>query len=418
MREIEAGKRTGCIKAISSKSHVHRLLICAALGDRKTVIRNVTFSKDVYATINCLNNFLADIIIKENDVYIEPYMHPCEDKILDVNESGSTYRFLIPIVCALGVKTSFVGAERLKERPLTPLYELLVEHGAILSKKEVFPLICKNGISSGEYKISGDVSSQFISGLIFALPLLHGDSVITVIGKIESYPYIKMTLDAVRKFGIIIEEKNNQFFIKGNQKYCSPTEICAEGDWSNAAFFACVGAVSNNGIRIKNLNPDSLQGDKEILNILSKMGADVSWQDDTVLIRKNVLNGVEIDASQIPDLVPVLATISSNAKGKTVIFNAQRLRLKESDRIESVYSMLKNIGAEIEKTDDGFIISGKEKLEGGTVNSENDHRIVMAASIASCFSKGSIFINGENAVTKSYPDFFKDFDSLEKENIL
>ena len=418
MRKVDVGTRTGEVIAISSKSHVHRLLICAALGDRKTVIRNVTFSKDILATIKCLDKFLADITIVKNDVYVEPYKFPCEEGILDLNESGSTYRFLVPVVCALGVKTSFIGAKRLAERPLSPLYELLVEHGAELSQKGMFPLVCRNKITAGEYKISGEVSSQFISGLIFALPLLEEDSVITVVGKIESYPYIKMTIDAVRKFGISVEEKDNSFFIKGKQKYYNPDEIIAEGDWSNAAFFVCMGAVSNGGIRIDNLNPESTQGDKDVLNILSQMGVHVVWENNTVFVRKKDLKGIKIDASQIPDLVPVLATIASVAKGKTVIFNAQRLRLKESDRIESVYAMLKNLGANIEKTDDGFIICGKNLLEGGSVNSENDHRIVMSASVASCFSRKNIIINGENAVEKSYPDFFKDLDLLRMEKKL
>ncbi len=415
MQIVQEGSRTGKVKAISSKSHVHRLLICSALSKENTIIKDVTFSKDILATINCLNGFLADIKIENNDVYIFPYDTPVENKVLDLNESGSTYRFLVPIVCALGIKASFVGAKRLAERPLSPLYELLVEHGANLSEKGVFPLICNNKISAGTYSISGEISSQFISGLIFALPLLDGDSVISVTGKMESYPYIKMTLDAVKLFGIDIVEENNKFIVKGNQKYISPQTIIAEGDWSNAAFYACMGAVSKEGITIENLNPNSLQGDKEILNILSKMGADITWKNDIVTIKKSQFNGIEIDASQITDLVPVLATISTIAKGKTVIRNAERLRIKESDRIESVYSMLKNLGADVNKTDDGFIISGKEKINGGTVASENDHRIVMSASVAASISSNSVFINGEEAVTKSYPNFFDDFNALKME---
>lgn len=415
MQIVQEGSRTGKVKAISSKSHVHRLLICSALSKEYTIIKDVTFSKDILATINCLNGFLADIKIENNDVYIFPYDTPVENKVLDLNESGSTYRFLVPIVCALGIKASFVGAKRLEERPLSPLYELLVEHGANLSEKGVFPLICNNKISAGMYSISGEISSQFISGLIFALPLLDGDSVISVTGKMESYPYIKMTLDAVKLFGIEIVEENNKFIVKGNQKYISPQTIVAEGDWSNAAFYACMGAVSKEGITIENLNPNSLQGDKEILNILSKMGADITWKNDIVTIKKCQFNGIEIDASQIPDLVPVLATISTIAKGKTVIRNAERLRIKESDRIESVYSMLKNLGADVNKTDDSFIISGKEKINGGTVASENDHRIVMSAAVAASISTNSVFINGEEAVTKSYPNFFDDFNALKME---
>ncbi len=415
MQIVEAGNRTGTVKAISSKSHVHRLLICSALSKENTVIKDVTFSKDILATINCLDGLLADIKIENDVVHIFPYNKPCEKKELDLCESGSTYRFLVPIICALGIKTSFTGAKRLAERPLSPLYELLIEHGASLSEKGLFPLVCNGNISAGEYTISGEVSSQFISGLIFALPLLDGDSVINVTGKMESYPYIKMTLDAVKLFGIEVIEDTNKFIIRGNQKYVSPQNIIAEGDWSNAAFFACMGAISQKGITIKNLNSNSIQGDKEIINILSKMGAEIIWENNSVTVKKNKLTGTQIDASQIPDLVPVLATISTVAKGKTVIYNAERLRIKESDRIESVYSMLEKLGADIEKTEDGFIIYGKDNLSGGIIRSENDHRIVMSGAVASCMSTNPLIIDGEEAVTKSYPHFFKDFNALKME---
>lgn len=416
MQIVKSGSRTGTVKAISSKSCVHRLLICAALSKESTVIKDVTFSKDILATINCLNDFLADIKIKDNDVYVQPYNEPRNNKKLDLFESGSTYRFLVPIICALGTETSFVGTKRLAERPLSPLYELLVEHGAKLSKNGVFPLECSGKITSGEYIISGEISSQFISGLIFALPLIDGDSVINITGKMESYPYIKMTIDAVEKFGITVVEDDCKFYIGGNQKYTSPKSVVAEGDWSNSAFFACMGAVSQKGITITNLNTNSTQGDKQILDILSEMGADITCKNDVITVKKDNLKGINIDAAQIPDLVPVLTTIATVAKGKTVIYNAQRLRIKESDRIESVYLMLKNLGADIKKTEDGFIILGKGNLEGGIINSENDHRIVMSAAVASCLSIKDITINDENAVTKSYPQFFEDFGLLEMEN--
>lgn len=409
---VKNGKRYGEVRAISSKSHVHRLLICASLAKEKTKITDVTFSKDIYATIGCLNGYLADISILGDTIIVSPYAQPKKGKILDLNESGSTYRFLVPVACAKGADVSFTGAQRLKERPLSPLYELLVDHGANLSEKGVFPLQCSGELKFGEFEISGEVSSQFISGLIFALPLLKGDSVISVTGKMESYPYIKMTLDAVKSFGIDVNEDGQKFFIKGNQEYKSPKNITAEGDWSNAAFFACVGALSQKGIKITNVNTSSLQGDMEIINILKNMGAEAEFFGDSVFIKGGNLCGTKIDASQIPDLVPVLATVACGAKGETIIFNAQRLRLKESDRIESVYRMLKNLGADLDKTDDGFIIRGNGELKGGTVDSFNDHRIVMSASVASCISKEKVIINNSEAVQKSYPGFFEDFDSL------
>lgn len=414
---VKNGKRSGTVCAISSKSHVHRLLICAALSDKKTEIEKVSFSKDIYATIHCLNGYLADISVIGDTIIVEPYEN-AKSKTLDLKESGSTYRFLVPVACAIGKEVSFIGAQRLKERPLSPLYELLVGHGSLLSENGVFPLKCAQKMKSGEFKISGEISSQFISGLIFALPLLKGDSVICVTGKMESYPYIKMTLDLVRSFGIEVKEENQKFYIKGNQKYVSPQKIRAEGDWSNAAFFASIGALSPKGVKITNVNMNSLQGDIEILNILKDMGANVFVEKDSVFIMGGNLNGTKIDASNIPDLVPVLATVACGAIGETVIYNAQRLRLKESDRIESVYQMLKNLGADLDKTDDGFLIRGTGTLFGGVVDSFNDHRIVMSASVASSVTKDKVIINNSEAVQKSYPAFFNDLDSLCLEELL
>ena len=414
-KTIKNGSRFGAVKAIASKSHVHRLLICAALSVQETVISGVSFSKDILATIKCLDGYLADITYNFDSITVKPYDNPTSNRLLDLNESGSTYRFLVPVVCAMGVSASFIGSERLAQRPLSPLYELLVEHNSILSEEGAFPLVCSGKLTSGTYTISGNVSSQFISGLIFALPLLEGNSVIVVTGKIESYPYIKMTLDTVRKFGIEITEKNQCFYIKGNQKYLSPSNISAEGDWSNAAFFIGMGAISQKGVEVSNLNLSSLQGDMSILDIIKRMGVTVVKKENSVFVKGGTLRGTEIDASQIPDLVPVLATLACFSNGRTRIYNAERLKLKESDRIESVFSMLSNLGANINKTDDGFIIEGNSKLDGGTVDSFNDHRIVMSAAVASCGCKNSVLINGVEAVKKSYPAFFDDFDKLELE---
>ncbi|MBR2861759.1 MAG: 3-phosphoshikimate 1-carboxyvinyltransferase [Clostridia bacterium] len=411
-RIVACGSRWGSVKAISSKSHVHRLLICAALADKKTVIRDVTFSKDIMATVACLNGYLADIFIDCETITVVPYKKATAGNVLNLNESGSTYRFLVPVACAVGESVSFTGAERLAQRPLSPLYELLVEHGACLSAEGKFPLSCSGRLTAGEFAISGKVSSQFISGLIFALPLLEGDSVIRITDKMESYPYIKMTLDAVRSFGISVIEEDNAFFIKGNQTYVSPREISAEGDWSNAAFFAVLGAFSQKGVEITNVDEGSLQGDKEIVEILKKMGAEVLQKSNSLFVKTSKMHGAEICAEQIPDLVPIVAVLACGAEGKTVISGAGRLRLKESDRIESVYQMIKNLGGNIEKTADGFIIEGNGSLSGGQVDSVNDHRIVMASSVAASICKENVTILCAEAVQKSYPAFFEDFENL------
>lgn len=415
---VDYGKRSGNIKAIASKSHIHRLLICAALSDKKTAIKDVTFSNDIMTTVSCLNGYLADIFVDSDTIIVQPYKKAAENCVLNLNESGSTYRFMVPVACAIGANVSFTGAQRLAQRPLSPLYELLKKHGCSLSEEGVFPLYCSKKLEPGEFIIPGDVSSQFISGLLFALPLLEGDSVIHITGKMESYPYIKMTLDSINTFGIEVEQDEQSFYIKGNQRYISPKEVCAEGDWSNAAFFVALGAMSEKGVTVYNVNLNSLQGDMKILDIVKRMGAKVEQAENAVFVSGNELTGTRIDASQIPDLVPILAVLACAAKGETVIFNAARLRLKESDRIESVYNMLINLGAHIKKTDDGFIINGNGALKSGTVDSANDHRIVMAASCATSITDGAVTINGSHAVHKSYPTFFEDLSKLDLEKVL
>ncbi len=412
---VSCGKRWGTVKAIASKSHVHRLLICAALSDKKTVIKDVTFSADIMATVSCLNGYIADIFVDCDTITVQPYKKPAADCVLNLNESGSTYRFLVPVACALGETVSFTGSTRLSERPLSPLYELLKKHGCTLSEEGVFPLICSRKLEPGEFVIPGDVSSQFISGLLFALPLLDGDSVIHITGRMESYPYIKMTLDALEVFGINVEQEEQSFYIKGNQQYISPKEVVAEGDWSNAAFFVGLGAMSEKGICVENVSENSLQGDKQIVDIVKWMGARVKQSESSIFVCGGELTGTRIDASNIPDLVPILAVLGCAAKGETVIFNASRLRLKESDRIESIFNMLVNLGADIKKTDDGFIINGTGALLSGTVDGANDHRIVMASACASSITNGNVTINGSHAVHKSYPTFFEDLTKLNLE---
>lgn len=409
---LKGGVLSGTVEAIASKSHVHRLLICAALADQKTIIKNVISSKDILATADCLEEYLAQIKRHGEDLAVQPYSIPKAKPLLDCTESGSTYRFLVPVACAMGVPVAFTGSSRLAERPLSPLYELLCEHGCTLSEQGVFPLYVKGKLQPGNFSIDGGISSQFISGLLLALPLLTEDSTVQITGELQSYPYIKMTLDALKAFSVDVKEEGRAFYIKGNQRFISPGSIHAEGDWSNAAFFAVMGAFSSEGITIKGLRQDSLQGDKAVLDILAKCGAMTAVYEDAVTVKRNVLRGMEIDAAQIPDLVPVLAVMACAAEGQTVIYNAQRLRLKESDRIETVYRMIISLGGNITVTQDGFIIQGTGALRGGTVDGANDHRIVMAASAASCICRDPVRIHGAEAVEKSYPYFFEDMKKL------
>lgn len=393
---------SGSIDGISSKSFAHRALICAALAKGKSKIRINTSSEDIEATVDCLKNLGADIE-QSGDIYtVTPISTALEKAKINCRESGSTIRFLLPLICALGTQTEITASGRLPERPLSPLKEELIRAGAEIS--DSFPLSVLGKISCGDFSIRGNVSSQFVTGLLLALSSLNGESRLTLIPPVESRPYIDITLEVLKKFGADIKEENNVFYIKGGK--LSGCDFTVEADWSNAAFWLC------SGVEVRNLNPDSVQGDKAIVNVLSDMGAKINKTENGFLADVSSLHGCRVDASQIPDAVPVIAAVAATADGETVICNAERLRLKESDRIESVASMLRSLGAEVETTADGLIIIGKPSLSGGETDSFGDHRIVMAAAVAAQKCKNPVTITNAQAVGKSYPAFFEDYNSL------
>ena len=397
---------------MSSKSQAHRLIICAALADGPTVLYNAGFSADVEATIRCIRALGARIEKDAGNVRISPISKLRRGETLDCGESGSTLRFLLPVAAALGAKCAFTGQGKLGMRPLSPLYEELVSHGAVLSEKGRFPLRSEGALQPGCYSLSGNVSSQFISGLLMALPRLQGDSRITIEGKIESRPYVDMTLDVLKQFGIFIEETESGFFVPGNQSFRSPGKMVVEGDWSGAAFWLTAGALSAGGVSCTPLRRDSLQGDRAISDLLREYGAEVVTRENSVLTRLGTHKSLDIDISGIPDLAPVLAVAAAFAEGQSVLHPIARLRLKESDRVEAILKMLKSFGVSAEAVDDRLVIDGKGTVTGGTVNGFRDHRIVMAASIAAAWAEGPVTILDAEAVGKSYPGFFEQFAAL------
>lgn len=403
---------SGKIKAISSKSDAHRVLICSALSDEPTKINCNVLSKDITATVDCLKNMGADISINDGVIIVTPNKFN-QNAELDCGESGSTLRFLLPVVSALGIDATIMGHGRLPERPLSPLKEEMEKKGVTFETGTQFPLHLTGKLQSGEYELLGNVSSQFISGLLFALPLLEGDSVIKLIPPVESKSYLNITVSVLHKFGIEIEEAENKYIIKGNQKYVSPKEITVDGDWSNASFFLCAGAISRDGVTVTDLDVNSPQGDKSILNVLKRMGADIEISGTEITVKKNKLMGTMVNGADIPDAVPIISVMASMCeKGVTHIVNASRLRLKESDRIKTTYDLLTKVGAAVSETDDGLVIWGENNLIGGRVDGANDHRIVMSAAILSSLCALPIDIVGAEAVEKSYPHFFEDFNSL------
>lgn len=391
LQTISQGRISGSIPAIPSKSAAHRLYICAALAEEPTEISCQGTSKDIEATRACL------AAIRQGETLL-----PC-------GESGSTLRFLLPVAAALGLEVDFQMEGRLPDRPLAPLDQQLEAHGVTLSRPIRHDLLHLSGqLQPGDYVLPGNVSSQYISGLLFALPLLPGTSTLTVTGKVESAPYIAMTLDALRQFGVEIPRTGNVYTIPG-QPYRSPGRAVVEGDWSNAAFWLCAGALSG-PVTVTGLDPDSLQGDREVLEILKRFGADVRQQGTSCTVSPGPLTAIEIDAAAIPDLVPVLSVVAAAAKGTTRIYHAERLRIKESDRIRTVCAMLQNLGAAVEETADGLLIHGGKPLTGGTVDSANDHRIAMSAAVASVLC--DVAVEGAEAVSKSYPKFWTDLNIL------
>ena len=403
----------GSVRAIASKSMAHRLLICAAFSDAATNVICTETNKDIEATVACLSALGADIKRTIDGYEVKPIDRASipDSPLLDCGESGSTLRFMLPIVAALGCGARFALHGRLPERPLSPLREELEAHGITLRGKEILTLGGK--LDGDSFSIDGGVSSQFISGLLFALSLLDRPATLTVTGKLESAPYVNMTVNSLALFGAKPCRSENEFRINAASKLISPKNLAVEGDWSNAAFLLAIGALSGE-VEVFGLDQNSAQGDSRIVELLREFGADITYNSErgSYISKKSALHGISIDASNIPDLVPVLATVASVAHGRTEIYGAERLRLKESDRLESSAGMLNSLGASVTVTNDGLMIEGRDSLSGGHAHSYNDHRIAMSAAVASTVSRGAVTLTGAEAVEKSYPRFWDDISSL------
>jgi len=431
--KIIPAQLSGTLDIVSSKSFVHRLLLCAALSGKETQIHLNGVSEDIGATIRCIEAMGCTVTKPERTgLRVSPMKSPLPPSVvLQCGESGSTARFMLPLAAHLFENFTITGKGKLPHRPFAPLCEALTSAGCRIDSDQL-PITGYGKLKAGNFKIVGNISSQFVSGLLFILPLLEPGSSIIVIPPIESSGYVSMTLEVIALFGIAIEkselppelltpegepypEGSCRFLITGNRRYDSPGSVTAEGDWSNAAFFMCMGAIENKpgaSISLKGLSMRSEQGDKEVVEILRHFGANVDTESSTITVTPRTLRGIEIDAAQIPDLIPTLAVVAAVAEGETRIVNAQRLRLKESDRLQSTFNMLSGLGADIKMTENGMLIRGKKKLHGGTVDGAGDHRIVMAAAVASCVCEKSVIIKGFGAVNKSYPGFFGDFITL------
>ena len=369
---IEPHRLFGTVEAIPSKSHVHRLMIANFLAGGEP-LKIGHMSRDMKATAACIE------ALKQS-----------EEPVLCCDESGSTARFLLPVAAALKGASCLTGSGRLPGRPFEDLCIAMEAHGVTFDSHHL-PMRISGRLTSGVYEIPGNVSSQYISGLLFALPLLEGRSSIVLTAPLESRGYVDMTCQVLRSFGIEIIETGGGFTVPGGQNYILPDKIEPEGDWSNSAFWLAA------GVRVTGLDIRSPQGDKAILKIIEEAKCPGEFR---------------VDVADIPDLVPITAVIGSARRGRMVIENAGRLRIKESDRLHTVCKMIKSLGGTAIEQENSIIIEGTGSLSGGTVDSCNDHRIAMAAAIASIICTEPVYISDAQAVDKSYPEFFEDFKRL------
>lgn len=426
---ITPGMLKGTVPAIASKSMAHRLIIAAALANGETHVICNTTCADIEATVRCLEALGARIETSDDGFVVHPTMKSNEYGILralaggtlDCGESGSTLRFMLPVACALGAEATFTGRGRLGERPLSPLSDEIIAAGCELEGLGGFPLVTHGRLRPGTFKLPGSVSSQYISGLLLAAPLLAGPTTVEVCGRIESRPYINLTIQALKAFGVSVvvertvrsdDDEELTRFIVDSEGYRTPGEVKVEGDWSNAAFWLCAGALSNEPVTVDGVSLSSAQGDRNVLAALSRFGARIVRSTDAAKVQPDKLNGFEMTAQDIPDLVPVISAVAAFAASDTRIRDCARLRIKESDRLETTSHELEALGADVEIEGDDLIVHGRLSLQGGHVNSHNDHRIAMMAAVAATRCTGDVFIHGAEAVNKSYPDFFNHFAQL------
>lgn len=413
IKELNAKSVQGEITVPPSKSYAHRALIALALSGGKGVVRPVDLSMDIMATLKCLEDLGVDFFIREKEVHMDARgFGNRRDRVLKPEESGSTLRFFIPITLLFDEVYEFRGSTNLMKRPLTVYEELFQDLDVTLYRDSMESLVVKGKLLPGHFSMRGDVSSQFISGMLFVLPLLDGDSTLTITGNLESAGYVAMTLRVMEDFGVFVEREGNTFFVKGNQAY-KARDYEVEGDYSQGAFFMAAAALAGE-VDIKGLSHDSVQGDREIVRILEKMGVDALPTENGYKVKKSDLQGIDVEISDIPDLTPVLGVLLALSKGGGKLKNCRRLRYKESNRIESTIELIRSLGGHAELDDEDIVIEGCEMLRGGTVDTYHDHRIVMASAVASLRCKESVKILGYEAVNKSYPEFFGDFSKLTK----
>ena len=410
---------TSCVKGVInapvSKSDLHRALICSAFCNGTTVLPVPSSNADTDATAECLRALGARVERTESEFIISGPISGGGE--LNCGESGSTLRFLLPVAAVLGKEAHFSGSGKLPSRPVLPLTSELRKKGSEIDS-DFLPITVKGKAKGGVYTLPGDVSSQFVSGLLLALPYTEEYSAVRLTSPLQSKMYVDMTVSTLSKFGVEWKEipVDSEGFPYGGYsysggKYQSSGTYLSEGDWSGAAFFAVAGAICGE-VNINGLDKNSAQPDRAIEKIVKEFGADIKWENGTLSVKTAEKKTFSVDVSQFPDLFPVLSVLAAAANGESRLYNAGRLRIKESDRISAACNMINALGGKAVADEDSLTVYGTGRLVGGAVNGENDHRIVMSAAIASIICEGEVTILGSEAVSKSYPAFFEDLAKI------
>lgn len=389
--KIQNSRLNGELTLPPSKSAAHRALICSFLAGGGTVSPIIS-SNDMKATVGVIN------ALKNGE------------STLNCLESGSTMRFMIPVAAALGKEVIFTGEGSLLSRTVGEYLELLPKHGVTVESNGFLPLKISGRLKNGTYEVNGNVSSQYITGLLLALAGIEGDSAIILKTPLQSKPYVDMTVKVMADYGVEVRETDFGYLIHGGQKY-AVRDYTVEGDWSHAAFFMSAAAIGGE-ITLTGVDFNSAQGDKAVADVMQRFGAVVETSENSITCKKGALHGMEIDCSDIPDMVPAIAVTAAFAKGKTIIKGAERLRFKESNRIKSIVENLNKMGVDAQETQSGMIISPEKTVKGAELCGYNDHRIVMAFSVAGIFAQGETVITDAESINKSYPSFFEDFNKL------
>lgn len=404
----------GEIAAPSSKSYTHRMLVASLLSDGKTIIEKPLVSDDTLATLEAVKALGAKV--KQNDVFweIDGQRRPkAPESLVDCRESGTTLRFMIPVAALAHGNTTFLMGQSLSRRPIAPLLRSLKQLGVKTQYKPPLIMVYGKGIEGGKTTLRGDISSQFVSGLLFACPLAKSSTEITLTEPVESKSYIEMTAEVLSKHAIKVRlsEDNSYIHIQGGQNY-QPFTHKVPGDFSSAAYILAAAAITSSKVRIYNLDCASKQGDKAILEILKRSGVSVSIGEDFVEVEGSLSKSMDIDACDIPDLVPACTAIACYTTGTSIIRNAERLRYKESNRLKAIYTEFRKMGADIDVKGDGLLIRGPCRLHGAVINPHGDHRIAMACTAAALGAEGDTAIINAECVRKSYPKFFEDLHML------